>query len=91
MLRDQNNHDGGMEMTKENQSETFEESMKSLETLVEKLEQGDVPLEEAISMFQEGMKLSKECQDRLQKVEKQMTEVLSEDGEISSFQVEEEQ
>ncbi|PYZ95313.1 exodeoxyribonuclease VII small subunit [Salipaludibacillus keqinensis] len=80
-----------MEMTKENQSETFEESMKSLETLVEKLEQGDVPLEEAISMFQEGMKLSKECQDRLQKVEKQMTEVLSEDGEISSFQVEEEQ
>ncbi|SER48861.1 exodeoxyribonuclease VII small subunit [Salipaludibacillus aurantiacus] len=69
---------------------TFEESMKSLEGLVEKLEKGDVPLEEAISMFQEGMKLSKECHDRLQKVEKQMTEVLSEDGEISTFQVEEE-
>jgi exodeoxyribonuclease VII small subunit len=69
---------------------TFEESMKSLEELVEKLEKGDVPLEEAISMFQEGMKLSKECHDRLQKVEKQMTEVLSEDGEISTFQVEEE-
>lgn len=78
-------------MTKENESLTFEESMKSLEELVENLEKGDVPLEEAISMFQEGMKLSKDCQDRLQKVEKKMTEVLSEDGEISTFQVEEEQ
>lgn len=78
-------------MTEEKQSLTFEESMKSLEELVENLEKGDVPLEEAISMFQEGMKLSKNCQDRLQKVEKQMTEVLSEDGEISAFQVEEEQ
>ncbi|MCE7794333.1 exodeoxyribonuclease VII small subunit [Salipaludibacillus sp. CUR1] len=74
----------------EKETLTFEESMKSLEELVEKLEKGDVPLEEAISMFQEGMKLSKECHDRLQKVEKQMTEVLSEDGEISTFQVEEE-
>lgn len=78
-------------MTEDNQSLTFEESMKSLEELVDNLEKGDVPLEEAISMFQEGMKLSKDCQDRLQKVEKQMTEVLSEDGEISTFQVEEEQ
>jgi len=84
-------NNGGIEMTEEKQSLTFEESMKSLEELVENLEKGDVPLEEAISMFQEGMKLSKNCQDRLQKVEKQMTEVLSEDGEISAFQVEEEQ
>jgi exodeoxyribonuclease VII small subunit len=78
-------------MSEENKSLTFEQSMKSLEDLVENLEKGDVPLEEAISMFQEGMKLSKDCQDRLQKVEKKMTEVLSEDGEISTFQVEEEQ
>ncbi|WP_416149561.1 exodeoxyribonuclease VII small subunit [Salipaludibacillus sp. HK11] len=79
-----------MDMTKAEDSLTFEDSMKSLEELVEKLEKGDVPLEEAISMFQEGMKRSKDCQDRLQKVEKQMTEVLSEDGEISSFDAEEE-
>ncbi|WP_280768383.1 exodeoxyribonuclease VII small subunit [Salipaludibacillus daqingensis] len=78
-------------MSNDNQTLTFEQSMKSLEELVEKLEQGDVPLEEAITMFQDGMKLSKDCQDRLQKVEKQMTEVLSEDGEISTFQVEEDE
>ncbi|MCR6110507.1 exodeoxyribonuclease VII small subunit [Bacillus sp. A301a_S52] len=77
-------------MAKANESLTFEESMEALENLVEKLEKGDVPLEEAITMFQEGMTLSKECHDRLQKVEKQMAEVLSEDGEISNFQVEEE-
>ncbi|MCR6096664.1 exodeoxyribonuclease VII small subunit [Salipaludibacillus agaradhaerens] len=77
-------------MAKNNESHTFEESMEALENLVEKLEKGDVPLEEAITMFQEGMTLSKECHDRLQKVEKQMAEVLSEDGEISNFQVEEE-
>lgn len=69
---------------------TFEQSMNDLENIVEKLEQGDVPLEEAITMFQEGMKLSKDCHERLQHVEKQMTEVLSEDGELSTFNIEEE-
>ena len=72
------------------QERTFEQSMKELEEVVKKLEQGDVPLEEAITMFQEGMKRSKECHDRLQNVEKQMAEVLTEDGNLSSFNVEEE-
>ncbi|MGJ9383294.1 exodeoxyribonuclease VII small subunit [Salipaludibacillus neizhouensis] len=74
----------------EEKKQSFEQSMNDLENIVEKLEQGDVPLEEAITMFQEGMKLSKNCHDRLQHVEKQMTEVLSEDGEISTFDIEEE-
>ncbi|MBU9712199.1 exodeoxyribonuclease VII small subunit [Evansella tamaricis] len=68
---------------------TFEKAMEKLEAVVGKLEEGDVPLEEAITMFQEGMKLSKYCHDRLQHVEKQMTQVLSEDGEIKPFTVEE--
>lgn len=76
-------------MAKE-KKQSFEQSMNDLENIVEKLEQGDVPLEEAITMFQEGMKLSKSCHDRLQHVEKQMTEVLSEDGEITTFDIEEE-
>ncbi|MBU9724159.1 MULTISPECIES: exodeoxyribonuclease VII small subunit [Bacillaceae] len=68
---------------------SFEKAMEKLELVVDKLEQGDVPLEEAISMFQEGMELSKYCHDRLQHVEKQMTQVLTEDGEIKPFHVEE--
>ncbi|QKS70966.1 exodeoxyribonuclease VII small subunit [Paenalkalicoccus suaedae] len=68
---------------------SFEDQMRKLEEVVNKLEQGDVPLEQAIDMFQQGMALSKQCHDKLQKVEKQMTEVLHEDGEITTFQVEE--
>ncbi|PTL40467.1 exodeoxyribonuclease VII small subunit [Alkalicoccus saliphilus] len=73
----------------EEKKASFETSMRELEEIVQKLEQGDVPLEEAIDMFQEGMKLSKDCHDRLHKVEKQMTEVLSEDGSLSNLPEEE--
>ncbi|SDY56639.1 exodeoxyribonuclease VII small subunit [Evansella caseinilytica] len=77
-------------MTMENSSLTFEQAMEKLEKVVGKLEQGDVPLEEAIAMFQEGMKLSKFCHERLQQVDKQMAQVLTEDGEIVPFRVAEE-
>ena len=42
---------------------SFEEAISQLEHLVSKLEQGDVPLEEAISYFKEGMELSKLCDE----------------------------
>ena len=44
---------------------SFEEAISQLEHLVSKLEQGDVPLEEAISYFKEGMELSKLCDEKL--------------------------
>jgi len=44
---------------------TFEESLNALEEIVQRLERGDVPLEEALAAFQEGMALSKQCQDTL--------------------------
>ena len=46
----------------------FEENLADLEAIVQKLESGDVALEEAITEFQKGMKLSKELQDTLVKV-----------------------
>lgn len=69
---------------------SFEKAMAQLEEVVEKLEQGDVPLEEAITMFQEGMQLSKFCHDKLQAVEKQMDQIVNEDGEVelTTFQEE---
>lgn len=70
---------------------TFEEAMTELEEVVEKLEQGDVPLEEAIGMFQEGMALSKLCHEKLEKVEKQMDQILHEDGEIEVLAFQEEE
>ncbi|WLR49734.1 exodeoxyribonuclease VII small subunit [Bacillus tianshenii] len=70
---------------------TFEEAMEKLEQIVEKLEEGDVPLEQAIAYFQDGMNLSKVCHDKLQAVEKQMAEILQDDGELRPFTIEEEQ
>ncbi|GLH65012.1 MULTISPECIES: exodeoxyribonuclease VII small subunit [Bacillaceae] len=70
---------------------TFEEAMAKLEEIVEKLEEGNVPLEQAISFFQEGMKLSKLCHDKLQHVEKQMEYILREDGQLAPFSIQEEE
>ncbi|TYS68158.1 exodeoxyribonuclease VII small subunit [Sutcliffiella horikoshii] len=70
---------------------TFEEAMKDLENIVEKLEEGDVPLEEAISFYKEGMKLSKLCHDKLSHVESEMEQILKENGELESFQVQEDE
>lgn len=70
---------------------SFEEAMEKLEKIVEKLEEGDVPLEKAISYFQDGMKLSKLCHDKLQHVEKQMDQILREDGKLEPFQIQEDE
>ncbi|WP_099360666.1 exodeoxyribonuclease VII small subunit [Fredinandcohnia onubensis] len=70
---------------------SFEEAMEKLEQIVGHLEEGDVPLEKAITYFQEGMKLSKLCHDKLQHVEKQMEQILREDGELEPFSIQEEE
>lgn len=65
-------------MSKE--TKTFEENLAELEAVVTKLEQGDVALEEAISEFQKGMKLSKALQKTLQDAEKTLVKVMQADG-----------
>ncbi|EOI05152.1 exodeoxyribonuclease 7 small subunit [Enterococcus moraviensis ATCC BAA-383] len=64
---------------------TFEESLTELEEIVQRLERGDVPLEEALAAFQEGMVLSKQCQDTLEKAEKTLTKVMTENNEEVAF------
>lgn len=61
-------------------TKTFEENLQDLDTIVNKLENGDVPLEEAISEFQKGMLLSKELQKTLQAAEKTLVKVMQADG-----------
>lgn len=70
---------------------TFEEAMVQLEEIVGKLEEGDVPLEKAIQFFQEGMKLSKLCHEKLEHAEKQMDYILKENGDLEPFEIQEEQ
>ncbi|MBW4043873.1 MAG: exodeoxyribonuclease VII small subunit [Acidobacteria bacterium] len=47
----------------------FEDSLKQLETVVAQLERGDLPLEDSIRLFEEGMKLSATCKEQLDQAE----------------------
>ncbi len=51
---------------------SFEEAIERLESIVSKLESGDVPLEAAIDLFQEGMQLSQLCGAKLEQVERKI-------------------
>lgn len=54
----------------------FEEAMSELEQIVQQLERGDVPLDEAIAKFQEGMALSQYCNETLTKAEKTVSKMI---------------
>lgn len=73
------------------QNISFEEAMNKLEQIVDKLEEGDVPLEAAIAFYKEGMELSKLCHDKLKNVEEQLTQIITEDGRKQNFTIEEEE
>ncbi|MCK5418148.1 MAG: exodeoxyribonuclease VII small subunit [Desulfobacterales bacterium] len=55
---------------------TFEQSMKLLERIVQELEDGDLPLEKAIKKFEEGIKLTKLCSEKLDETEKKISILL---------------
>jgi exodeoxyribonuclease VII small subunit len=52
---------------------TFEQSMKQLEQIVAELESGELPLEQAIKKFEEGMELSRFCAQKLEETERKIT------------------
>ncbi|MCH1639444.1 exodeoxyribonuclease VII small subunit [Paenibacillus timonensis] len=60
----------------------FEEAMNQLEDIVSQLEHGDVPLEKAIDLFQEGMRLSQLCGQKLAQVERKIEMIVEEDGAV---------
>ena len=64
---------------------TFEENLAALEDIVKRLENGDVPLEEAITKYKKGMKLSKALQKTLKDAEATMVKVMADDGTEQVF------
>jgi len=52
--------------------DSFEEALKKLEEVIKKLEGGDLPLEESLSLFEEGIRLSRFCAQKLDEVEKKV-------------------
>ncbi|MCA2004749.1 MAG: exodeoxyribonuclease VII small subunit [Ignavibacterium sp.] len=65
-------------MTKVKSNKSFEEKLKRLEQISELLESGDVQLEESINLFEEGIKLSKECLLILENAELKITKLKKE-------------
>jgi exodeoxyribonuclease VII small subunit len=61
-------------------SKPFEAQLAALEKVVRDLERGDLPLEESLKLFEEGVRLSRECQERLNQAERRI-EVLLRDSE----------
>jgi len=62
---------------KQTESFKFEQAMADLEALVNKLEKGDMPLDEALDAFDKGVTLVKQCQNKLQTAELRVEKVLA--------------
>lgn len=60
----------------------FEDAMKELEKIAEELEKGNLSLDESVSKFEDGMKLSKKCSDLLDTAEKKITMLVNDNGTI---------
>jgi exodeoxyribonuclease VII small subunit len=64
------------------QEQSFESSLASLERIVAQLESGDLPLERALELFEEGVALARRCQSQLGDAERKVEMLLRERGEI---------
>lgn len=64
---------------------TFEQAMARLEEIVTGLEQGDLPLDESLSLYEEGAKLMKQCNTLLDKAEQKVMKLrVSDTGEVTA-------
>ena len=64
---------------------SFEESLEKLEDIVNKLEAGDVPLDDAIAEFTKAMELVKVCNTKLNNAEEAIAKIVQDNGEIVDF------
>jgi exodeoxyribonuclease VII small subunit len=67
-------------MNKDQQPKSFEASLEALEEIVHQLEGGDLPLEKSLELFEDGIRLSRQCQERLSQAERRI-EVLLRDNQ----------
>ncbi len=69
---------------------SFEESLAELENIVEKLEKGQLSLDESLMIFEKGIKLVRECNDKLKNAQQKVELLIEENGELRTekFEVE---
>ncbi len=70
-----------------NQTLTFENRLRKLESLVKDLD-SDIPLDRAISKYEEGMSLAKACQNDLEEAEKKILKIVEKDGAAVAVPIE---
>lgn len=72
------------------QEANFEETIKNLEQIANELEKGDLNLDESVAKFEQGMKLSKMCNDILESAEKRISILIKKDDGVTeeNFNVE---
>ena len=76
-------------MSNEKKELSFEENLEKLEEIVKKLENGDVPLDDAIKEFNEAMVLAKKCDEKLKSEEEAITKIVNNDDSVDDFEVKE--
>ncbi len=59
---------------------SFENSLKELEKIVRRLEEGDSSLEDSLKLFEDGVRLSRECQERLNQAERRIEVLLKDEN-----------
>ncbi|KRL53208.1 exodeoxyribonuclease VII small subunit [Lacticaseibacillus manihotivorans] len=64
---------------------TFEDNLAQLEKIVAQLEQGDVPLEQALAQFKTGVQLSQKLETTLKDAEQAVTKEVTDDGAVKAF------
>ncbi|PWK11514.1 exodeoxyribonuclease VII small subunit [Tumebacillus permanentifrigoris] len=62
---------------------TFEQALERLEQIVRAMEAGDLPLEQAIAEFQEGMSLARVCREKLDQAEQKIEMLVQEAGQLT--------
>ncbi len=67
--------------------QTFESSLQDLEKIVRKLEDGDLSLEESLKLFEDGVKISRECQERLNQAERRIEVLLKDENGNPTLEV----
>jgi len=59
----------------------FEKSLKELESIVDRMEQGEITLEESLQLFERGITLTRNCQSALQQAEQKVQQLIEKNGE----------
>jgi len=66
---------------------SFDEALSQLEGVVKQLEMGELPLEQAIELYKQGMELSGQCHQKLQKIESEVATLVESNGQASDFEM----